>query len=75
MLELSTPVVELWDGILALPLIGTLDSQRTQVVMENLLESIVLPNQQIAQGFELEETWTHDDFGAPEVSETWRLKL
>src|SRR6185437_10213413 len=35
--ELSTPVVKLWDGILALPLIGTLDSQRTQVVMENLL--------------------------------------
>jgi rsbT co-antagonist protein RsbR len=41
MLELSTPVVELWDGILALPLIGTLDSARTQVVMESLLEKIV----------------------------------
>lgn len=39
--ELSTPVVKLWDGILALPLIGTLDSARTQVVMENLLDSIV----------------------------------
>jgi rsbT co-antagonist protein RsbR len=39
--ELSTPVVKLWQGILALPLIGTLDSARTQVVMENLLESIV----------------------------------
>jgi rsbT co-antagonist protein RsbR len=39
--ELSTPVVKLWQGILALPLIGTLDSRRTQVVMENLLESIV----------------------------------
>jgi rsbT co-antagonist protein RsbR len=39
--ELSTPVIKLWDGILALPLIGTLDSQRTQLVMENLLESIV----------------------------------
>jgi rsbT co-antagonist protein RsbR len=39
--ELSTPVVKLWDGILALPLIGTLDSQRTQVVMENLLQNIV----------------------------------
>ena len=37
LLELSTPVVELWDGILALPLIGTLDSARTQVVMESLL--------------------------------------
>jgi rsbT co-antagonist protein RsbR len=41
MLELSTPVVELWDGILALPLIGTLDSARTQVVMESLLQRIV----------------------------------
>lgn len=39
--ELSTPVVKLWDGILALPLIGTLDSARTQVVMESLLQSIV----------------------------------
>src|SRR5205085_9704182 len=39
--ELSTPVIKLWKGILALPLIGTLDSQRTQVVMENLLETIV----------------------------------
>lgn len=39
--ELSTPVVKLWQGILALPLIGTLDSERTQVVMENLLQSIV----------------------------------
>ncbi|HUB12397.1 MAG TPA: STAS domain-containing protein [Acetobacteraceae bacterium] len=41
LLELSTPVVELWDGILALPLIGTLDSARTQIVMESLLERIV----------------------------------
>ncbi len=41
MLELSTPVVKLWDGILALPLIGTLDSARTQIVMESLLQSIV----------------------------------
>ena len=41
MLELSTPVVELWEGVLALPLIGTLDSARTQVVMENLLQRIV----------------------------------
>ena len=39
--ELSTPVVELWKGVLALPLIGTLDSARTQVVMENLLQAIV----------------------------------
>jgi rsbT co-antagonist protein RsbR len=41
MLELSTPVVQLWDNVLALPLIGTLDSARTQVVMENLLHKIV----------------------------------
>jgi rsbT co-antagonist protein RsbR len=48
MLELSTPVVELWDGILALPLIGTLDSARTQVVMENLLQRIVETGASIA---------------------------
>ena len=41
MLELSTPVVKLWDGILALPMIGTLDSARTQIVMESLLQRIV----------------------------------
>jgi rsbT co-antagonist protein RsbR len=41
LLELSTPVVQLWDNILALPVIGTLDSARTQVMMENLLERIV----------------------------------
>jgi rsbT co-antagonist protein RsbR len=48
MLELSTPVVKLWDGILALPLIGTLDSERTQVVMENLLQEIVRTGAAIA---------------------------
>ncbi len=48
LLELSTPVVELWDGILALPLIGTLDSARTQTVMENLLERIVSSGAEIA---------------------------
>ncbi len=42
LLELSTPVVELWEGVLALPLIGTLDSSRTQIVMESLLERIVV---------------------------------
>ena len=46
--ELSTPVIKLWDGILALPLIGTLDSQRTQVVMESLLETIVQQNADMA---------------------------
>ena len=48
MLELSTPVVRLWGGILALPLIGTLDSQRTQIVMESLLETIVQTGSDIA---------------------------
>jgi len=46
--ELSTPVVKLWQGVLALPLIGTLDSARTQVVMENLLQSIVDNSAEIA---------------------------
>jgi rsbT co-antagonist protein RsbR len=46
--ELSTPVVKLWDGVLALPLIGTLDSARTQVMMQNLLESIVQEGADIA---------------------------
>lgn len=41
LMELSTPVVQLWDEVLALPLIGTLDSGRTQVVMENLLQRVV----------------------------------
>jgi rsbT co-antagonist protein RsbR len=41
MLELSTPVVRLWDGIIAVPLVGTLDSARTQVVMEKMLEALV----------------------------------
>jgi rsbT co-antagonist protein RsbR len=48
MLELSTPVVQLWDGVLGLPLIGTLDSARTQVVMESLLQRIVDTGARIA---------------------------
>lgn len=48
MLELSTPVVTLWPGILALPMIGTLDSNRTQVVMETLLQKIVETSSEIA---------------------------
>jgi rsbT co-antagonist protein RsbR len=48
LLELSTPVVKLWDGVLALPMIGTLDSQRTQVVMESLLQRIVETGSEIA---------------------------
>jgi rsbT co-antagonist protein RsbR len=48
LLELSTPVVELWEGILALPLIGTLDSARTQVVMESLLQAIVRTGAELA---------------------------
>jgi len=46
--ELSTPVVKLWEGVLALPIIGTLDSERTQVVMENLLQHIVDDGAEIA---------------------------
>jgi rsbT co-antagonist protein RsbR len=48
LLELSTPVVSLWDGILALPMIGTLDSARTQVVMESLLQRIVETGSEVA---------------------------
>lgn len=48
LLELSTPVVKLWDGILALPIIGTLDSSRTQVVMEELLQTVVATNSKFA---------------------------
>ena len=48
LIELSTPVVELWPGILALPLIGTLDSERTQVVMETLLQRLVATGSSIA---------------------------
>lgn len=47
-MELSTPVVKLWDGILALPIIGTLDSARTQVVMESLLQKIVETGSEVA---------------------------
>jgi rsbT co-antagonist protein RsbR len=47
-LELSTPVVKLWEGILALPIIGTLDSARTQVVMESLLQTVVATNSKFA---------------------------
>jgi rsbT co-antagonist protein RsbR len=48
MLELSTPVVTVWEGILALPMIGTLDSARTQIVMESLLQKIVETGSAIA---------------------------
>jgi rsbT co-antagonist protein RsbR len=48
LLELSTPVVKLWDGVLALPMIGTLDSARTQIVMEALLVKIVETGSEIA---------------------------
>ncbi|HEY0175623.1 MAG TPA: STAS domain-containing protein [Pedobacter sp.] len=46
--DISTPVIKVWDGILALPIIGTLDSARTQVVMENLLQEIVNTSSSIA---------------------------
>ena len=48
LIELSTPVVKLWAGVVAVPLIGTLDSVRTQVVMESLLERIVETDSTIA---------------------------
>ena len=48
LLELSTPVTRLWEGVLAVPLVGTLDSARTQVVMESLLEEIVTSGASIA---------------------------
>jgi rsbT co-antagonist protein RsbR len=48
MLELSTPVVKLWEGVLALPMIGTLDSARTQIVMESLLQRIVETGAEVA---------------------------
>lgn len=48
MLELSTPVVKLWDGVLALPIIGTLDSSRTQTIMESLLQRIVETGSELA---------------------------
>ncbi|AQS07039.1 STAS domain-containing protein [Clostridium beijerinckii] len=48
MMELSTPVIKIWDGILAVPLIGTLDSKRTQLVMEKLLETIVNTSSKVA---------------------------
>lgn len=46
--EISTPVIRVWDGIVALPIIGTLDSSRTQIVMENLLQEIVETGSSIA---------------------------
>lgn len=48
LLELSTPVVKLWDGVLAVPMIGTLDSARTQLVMETLLQRIVETGSELA---------------------------
>ncbi|HBL62962.1 MAG TPA: anti-anti-sigma factor [Cyanobacteria bacterium UBA8803] len=47
LLELSTPVIKLWEGILALPMIGTLDSARTQIVMESLLQQILESGSQV----------------------------
>ncbi|MGC4061613.1 MAG: STAS domain-containing protein [Aquabacterium sp.] len=48
LLELSTPVIKLWDGVLAVPMIGTLDSSRTQLVMETLLQRIVETGSELA---------------------------
>ena len=46
--EISTPVIQVWDGILAMPIIGTLDSARTQIVMESLLEAIIRTESSVA---------------------------
>ncbi len=48
LIELSTPVIQLWNGILALPIVGTLDSQRSQIVMEKLLSAIVANDASVA---------------------------
>lgn len=48
LLELSTPVIKLWEGVLAVPMIGTLDSSRTQLVMETLLQRIVESGSELA---------------------------
>lgn len=48
LLELSTPVIEIWNGVLVLPIIGTLDSARTQIVMENLLQGLVRRSASVA---------------------------
>ncbi len=48
MMELSTPVIQVWDGVLCLPLIGTLDSEHTQIVMQNLLQEIVNTESRVA---------------------------
>ncbi|MFJ7423846.1 STAS domain-containing protein [Streptomyces uncialis] len=41
LMELSTPVVKLWDGVIGVPLVGTLDSARTMVVMEKMLQALI----------------------------------
>ena len=48
LLELSTPVIKLWDGVLAVPMVGTLDSTRTQLMMESLLQRIVETGSELA---------------------------
>jgi rsbT co-antagonist protein RsbR len=48
LMELSSPIVSVWDGVLAIPLIGTLDSERTQIIMEDLLNTVISSNSKIA---------------------------
>ena len=72
MLELSTPVVKLWDGVLALPLIGTLDSARTQVVMESLLQRIVETGSTVAI-IDITGVPTVDTLVAPEPEKEGRV--
>jgi len=61
MLELSTPIVKLWQGILALPMIGTLDSARTPIVMETLLLEM-----SAAKGDEIPPSITNSPSSAPD---------
>src|SRR4030095_3186679 len=68
-MELSTPVIELWDGILALPLIGTLDSRRSQIVMETLLQRVVETGAPIAI-IDITGVPTVDTLVAPHLTKT-----
>lgn len=70
MLELSTPVVKVWDGIVALPLIGTLDSTRTNVVVESLLQQIVQTGSEIDHRHHRRADGGH--FGRPAFAEDGR---
>ena len=83
LLELSTPVVKLWEGILAVPLIGTLDSARTQVVMESLLQALVETGESIGSSLVSSAGTTSigffiflfTDFTGVEINGNWTLTV